>query len=214
VNNNRRLYKANHHSLGDSTFNKLASSRKNTRKNPDTKQTSPVSNPEKILKSRKYLKQNLLSTFNTNQSNFTKSNSSESFERSLSLPPSFESFYFPEVSSPIFQESSPNTVPNSSPNLTMAGENVGGGGGGGRGGGNQIPVPVIFSKVAARYAPLVLPAALHDLLENYMKSLPKFTGEGDLTAQEHINFFDQFADILGIEHENFYSRLRVQTFEG
>jgi hypothetical protein len=68
--------------------------------------------------------------------------------------------------------------------------------------------------VAARYAPLVLPAALHDLPKNYMKSLPKFTGEGDLTTQEHINFFDQFADILGIEHEDVYSRLLVQTFEG
>jgi hypothetical protein len=48
---------------------------------------------------------------------------------------------------------------------------------------------VIFAKVAARYAPLALPAVLHDLPEKYMKSLPKFTGEGDLTAQEHINFF-------------------------
>jgi hypothetical protein len=96
----------------------------------------------------------------------------------------------------------------------MAGQNVGGGGGGGGGGGNQIPPPVIFAKVAARYAPLALPAVLHDLPENYMKSLPKFTGEGDLTAQEHINFFDQFADILGIEHEDVYSRLLVQTFEG
>jgi hypothetical protein len=112
VNNNIKLYKANHLSLGDSTFNKLASSQKNTRKNPDTKQTSPVSNLEKILKSRKSFKQNLLTIFNTDQSNFTKSNSSESFERSLSLPPSFDSFSFPEVSSPIFQESSPNTGPN------------------------------------------------------------------------------------------------------
>ena len=93
----------------------------------------------------------------------------------------------------------------------MAGLNVGGGGGGG---GNQVPPPVIFAKVAARYAPLALPAVLHDLPENYMKSLPKFTGEGDLTVQEHINFFDQFDDILGIEHEDVYSRLLVQTFEG
>jgi hypothetical protein len=37
---------------------------------------------------------------------------------------------------------------------------------------------------------LVLPAPLHNLPENYMKNLPKFTGEGDLTAAEHINFFD------------------------
>jgi hypothetical protein len=166
------------------------------------------------LKSRKSFKQNLLSVLDTDQRDFVNSNSSASFERSLSLPPSFDSFSFPEVSSPIVQGSSPNTSPPSSPNLNMAGLNVGGGGGGGGGGGNQVPPPVIFAKVAARYAPLVLPAVLHDLPENYMKSLPKFTGEGDLTAQEHINFFDQFADILGIEHEDVYSRLLVQTFEG
>jgi hypothetical protein len=53
---------------------------------------------------------------------------------------------------------------------------------GGAPGGSQVLLPGIFAKVAARYAPLVLPVPLHDLLENYMKSLPKFTGEGDLTA--------------------------------
>jgi len=102
-----------------------------------------------------------------------------------------------------------------------AGGGVGGGGGGGghgagRGGGVQVPPPPprIFVKVASRYAPLVLPVPLHDLPENYMKNLPKFTGEGDLTATEHINFFDQFADILGLEHEDVYSRLLFQTFEG
>jgi len=35
-----------------------------------------------------------------------------------------------------------------------------------------------------------------------------------MTAAEHINFFDQFTDIFGIEHEDVYSRLLVQTFEG
>ena len=48
----------------------------------------------------------------------------------------------------------------------------GGGGAGGEGGapgGGQIPVPIIFAKVATRYAPLVLPAPLHDLPENYEK---------------------------------------------
>jgi len=86
--------------------------------------------------------------------------------------------------------------------------------GGGAPGGGQVSLPEIFAKLAARYAPLVLPIPLHDLPENYMKILPKFTGEGDLTGQEHINFFDQFANILGIEHEDVYSRLLVQTFEG
>jgi hypothetical protein len=60
---------------------------------------------------------------------------------------------------------------------------VGGGGGGGQG---PPPPPRIFSKVASRYSPLVLPVPLHDLPENYMKNLPKFTGEGDITTTEHI----------------------------
>jgi hypothetical protein len=47
-----------------------------------------------------------------------------------------------------------------------------------------------------------------------MKNLPKFMGEGDLTTTEHVEFFDQFVDICGIEHEDVYSRLLVQTFEG
>jgi hypothetical protein len=96
---------------------------------------------------------------------------------------------------------------------------VGGAGGasGVRGAGGQgppPPPPIIFAKVAARYAPLVLSLVLHDLPENYMKNLSKFMGEGDLTATEHINFFDQFTNILGIEHEDVYSRLQVQNFEG
>jgi hypothetical protein len=37
-----------------------------------------------------------------------------------------------------------------------------------------------------------------------MKNLLKFMGEGDLTAAEHITFFDYFVDILGIEHEDVY----------
>ena len=87
---------------------------------------------------------------------------------------------------------------------------------GGGQGGDQGPPPLhrILTKVATKYAPLVLPVPLHDLPENYMKNIPKFTREGDLTAAEHINFFDQFTDILGLEHEDVYSRLFVQTFKG
>jgi hypothetical protein len=90
----------------------------------------------------------------------------------------------------------------SSPRLSMV---VVGGRVGGIGGQGQQPPPRVFTKVATRYAPLVLPVPLHDLPENYMKKLPKFIGEGDLTAAEHINFFDQFANILGLEHEDVYS---------
>jgi hypothetical protein len=93
---------------------------------------------------------------------------------------------------------------------------LGGGGapGGGVGGQGPIPPPRVFAKVAARYVPLVLPIPLHDLPENYIKILSNFTREGNLTATEHINFFYQFVDILGLEHEDVYSRLFAQTFEG
>jgi hypothetical protein len=107
-------------------------------------------------------------------------------------------------------------VPVSKPSMAATGGGgVGGNVVGGAGGaGGQVPLCGIFSNVAARYAPLVLSVPLHDLPENYMKNIPKFTGEGDLTAQEHINFFDQFVDILGLEQEDVYSRLLVQNFEG
>jgi hypothetical protein len=101
--------------------------------------------------------------------------------------------------------------------MAMAGGGgVGGAATSGQGGGagGQASPLRIFTKVATRYTYLVLPAPLHDLPENYMKNLPKFTGEGDLMAVEHINFFDQFANILGLEYEDVYSRLSVQTFEG
>jgi hypothetical protein len=60
------------------------------------------------------------------------------------------------------------------------------------------PPPTVFAKVAERYVPLVLLIPLHDLPEKYIKNLPKFIWEGDLTTAEHINFFDQFANILGL----------------
>jgi hypothetical protein len=90
---------------------------------------------------------------------------------------------------------------------------VGAGGAGYVGVGGKYQPPRIFAKVVSIYSPLVLPIVLHDLPKNYMKSLPKLTGEGDLIATEHIAFFHQFVDILCIEHEDIYTRLLVQTFE-
>jgi hypothetical protein len=143
-------------------------------------------------------------------------NVQETLERYVSLPLPYDTFSFPEVFSPNFHEPSPHTFRASASNLSMAAHGCAEAGGGAPGGpvGGQASLPRIFYKVAARYSPLVLPVLLHDLPENYIKSLPKFTREGDLTAQEHINFFDQFVDILEIEHKYVYYRLLVQTFKG
>jgi hypothetical protein len=139
---------------------------------------------------------------------------------SLHLGPSFSSFLCLENQFPTTFLSHSSTTQVSISNISMAAHRGAGAGGGVVGGavggavGGQVPLPGFFSKVAARYAPLVLLVPLYDLPENYMKKLPKFIGEGYLTAQEHINLFDQFIDILGLEHEDVYSRILVQTFEG
>jgi hypothetical protein len=121
--------------------------------------------------------------------------------------PDFSPFHPEEARESLYIFSNPlYNASISSPRLSMS--TVGGGAGGIGGQGQQLP-PRFFTKVAARYTPLVLPVPLHDLPKNYMKNLPKFTGEGDLTAAKNINFFDQFTDVLGLEHEDVYSRLFI-----
>jgi hypothetical protein len=68
-------------SLGDSTLEKLAFGRKNTRKNPDDQQTTPVSDPEKLLKPRGYLKQTVASTSKVYQPKTTQSNAKGPLEQ-------------------------------------------------------------------------------------------------------------------------------------
>jgi hypothetical protein len=68
-----------------------------------------------------------------------------------------------------------------------------GGGGGGGGQVNPPPPPAsIFSKVVAIYYPLALLANMHDFIDNYIKTLLKFMGGGDLTTIENISLFYQF----------------------
>jgi hypothetical protein len=218
--------------------NKLAFIRRNARQNPDGEQITPVTDPEKILKARGSFKTIVV----VYQLEIPSLKAKSPFKPSTSLSPRIP--YPSSLDLPLREEIKycllifQNPLYNS-PQTMMAATGGGGGGfiGGGegffRGGGGGVPLgggggvplgggvgqghappPRFFAKFAARYAPLVLPIPLHDLPENYIKNLPKFTGEGDMTASEHINFFDQFIDIFGIEHEDVYSRLLVQNFEG
>jgi hypothetical protein len=44
--------------------------------------------------------------------------------------------------------------------------------------------------IASRYAALMLPQPLNSLpVDGYLKKLPKFTGEGDIAAEEHFEPF-------------------------
>jgi hypothetical protein len=69
--------------------------------------------------------------------------------------------------------------------------------------------------IAARYAPLVLPQPLNALPpEGYLKQLPKFTGEGDIAAEEHLAAFYTFADDNVIMHTDVWMRIFVHSLQG
>jgi hypothetical protein len=59
------------------------------------------------------------------------------------------------------------------------------------------------SIIAARYAPLILPHPMNPLLAgDYLKYMPKFVGEVNITAKEHLDAFYSYADNLNIENED------------
>jgi hypothetical protein len=74
--------------------------------------------------------------------------------------------------------------------------------------------PRIFNKDASRYATLNLPRNLNNFPDNYLKLLPEFNGEAEITALENLSIFDNFTDNLGLEHEDVYMRIFVQNFQG
>jgi hypothetical protein len=69
--------------------------------------------------------------------------------------------------------------------------------------------------VAARYAPLILPQPMNALpAGDYLKYMPKFTGEEDITVEEHLVAFYSYADNLNIENEDVWMRVFVQSLDG
>jgi hypothetical protein len=68
---------------------------------------------------------------------------------------------------------------------------------------------------AARYAPMVLPQVMYDFPPNeYMRYLPRFNGDGSMTAEEHLSVFYSFADNFNVEHADVWMRLFVQSLNG
>ena len=82
------------------------------------------------------------------------------------------------------------------PNIPMAGANP--------------PLNRMDAIVAARYAPLVLPHPMNPLpARDYLKYMPKFTGEGDITAEEHLATFYSYVDNINIENEDVWMRVFI-----
>jgi hypothetical protein len=69
--------------------------------------------------------------------------------------------------------------------------------------------------VAARYAPLILPQPMNALpFGDYLKYMPKFTGEEDINVEEHLAAFYSYTDNLNIENEDVWMRVFVQSLDG
>jgi hypothetical protein len=81
--------------------------------------------------------------------------------------------------------------------------------------GDNPPRNRMDSIVASRYAPLILPEPLNALLAGgYLNKLPMFTGEGDITAEEHLVAFYSYADNYVIVNEYVWMRIFVHSLDG
>jgi hypothetical protein len=69
--------------------------------------------------------------------------------------------------------------------------------------GANPPLNRMDAIVTAGYAPLILPHPMNPLpAGDYLKYMPKFIGEGDITAEEHLASLYSYADNLNIENED------------
>jgi hypothetical protein len=114
-------------------------------------------------------------------------------------PPLFP--FLPGSSVPISPVRTPSPPSSPPPNIPMARENP--------------PMTRMEAIIAARYSPLVFPQPLNSLpIDGYLKKLPKFTGKGNVTAEEHLEAFYTFTDDHVIMHVDVWMRIFVHSLEG
>ena len=68
--------------------------------------------------------------------------------------------------------------------------------------------------MATRYAPLVLPQVLNDMLADYQRKIPIFDATQSIIAQQHVDKMNKFFDLHEVEAENVTTRLFAQSFGG
>ena len=76
----------------------------------------------------------------------------------------------------------------------------------------QTPPPNISLAMAARFVPLVLPTQLHDM--PYSQRIKTYGVEGHITAQQHLDRFNDYCDFEEVDYEDVKLRLFAQSFSG
>ena len=64
------------------------------------------------------------------------------------------------------------------------------------------------------YAPLEVPQRMNTMPQGYLKLLPRFTGEDEITAEQYLPLFCTFAKFFNVEHLDVVMRLFVQSLSG
>ena len=62
-----------------------------------------------------------------------------------------------------------------------------------------------------RYAPLNLPQLMNVMPQGYLKLLPCFTREDEITVEKHLPVFCNFAENMNVEHLDVVMRIFVQS---
>ena len=68
--------------------------------------------------------------------------------------------------------------------------------------------------MAVRFSPLAFPTALHDLPLNYAQRITLYDGEGNFSARQHMDRFDDFTDLEEVDYEDVKMRLFAQSLYG
>ena len=65
--------------------------------------------------------------------------------------------------------------------------------------------------MVARYAPLILPAQIHDMPQDYQSKIPQFDATTQYTAQQHVNKMIDYFELHEIDDSDVQMRLFAQT---
>jgi hypothetical protein len=79
---------------------------------------------------------------------------------------------------------------------------------------NHQPLQVLTTSMAARFVPLVVPDQLHDLPQEYNQRIKLYDAEGNVSAQKHLVWFNDFVDLEEVDYEDAKMRLFAQSLVG
>ena len=68
--------------------------------------------------------------------------------------------------------------------------------------------------MANRYAPLVILLVLNPMPDSYNQRIKQFGENGDLTALQHVDWFQDFTDLEEVDEDDVKMRLFSQSLKG